>query len=209
VTPNLPKAISIVFKQKTVTDSGLSKAVPVGLMGILLAAMLAADMSSTSSYMLTWGSVIYNDLLAPFRKTQWSEKRGILWNRVIVTLIGVFLLFFGLWYPLKGDVWTYLGITGTIYLSSMSTLLIACCYWKPANNWGAAGAIFFGAFSPMVFLVIEQVPATAAVAEMIGPYYSGIAAYLLAGVAMIVGSLLKPTDTNRKPEPSALTRGES
>ena len=52
--------------------------VPVGLMGLLIAAMLAADMSTDSSYMLTWGSVIYNDILAPFRKHRWSEKRGLL-----------------------------------------------------------------------------------------------------------------------------------
>ena len=77
--------------------------VPVGLMGILVAAMLAADMSTDSSYMLTWGSVIYNDILAPFRKTKWSEKKGILWNRFIVALIGLFLLFWGLWYRLEGN----------------------------------------------------------------------------------------------------------
>jgi SSS family solute:Na+ symporter len=116
----------------------LSQFVPVGLMGLLLAAMLAADMSSTSSYMITWGSVIYNDILAPFRKTRWSDKRGLFWNRTIVALIGVFLLFYGLWYPLKGDVYAYLLVTGTIYLASISTLLVACCYWKRANNWGAA-----------------------------------------------------------------------
>jgi solute:Na+ symporter, SSS family len=171
----------------------LSSAVPVGLMGLLLAAMLAADMSSTSSYMITWGSVIYNDLIAPFKKTVWSEKKGIFWNRMIVSLIGIFLLFYGLWYPLKGDVWTYLGITGTIYLSSMSSLLIACCYWKRANSWGAAGAIAFGAIVPVLYLILEQVPATSVFAKnVIGPYYSGIAAYVLAALAMVIGSLLKP-----------------
>ena len=104
-------------------------------MGLLLAAMLAADMSCTSSYMLTWGSVIYNDILAPFRKTKWSEKRGLFWNRVIVTLIGIFLLVFGLLYQLQGDAWSYLLVTGTIYFASLSTMLIACCYWKRANSW--------------------------------------------------------------------------
>lgn len=166
--------------------------VPVGLMGLVIAAMLAADMSTDSSYMLTWGSVIYNDIMAPFRKTVWSDKKGILWNRFIVAFIGIFLLFYGLWYPLKGDLWTYLGITGTIYLSSMSVLLIACCYWKRANNWGAGAAIFFGALIPVGFLIIQQVPATQVWAEKIGPYYSGIAAYILTGLAMVIGSLLKP-----------------
>jgi len=172
----------------------LSTFVPMGLMGVLIAAMLAADMSTDSAYMLTWGGVIYNDILAPFRKTAWSEKRGVLWNRMIVAVIGVFLLFWGLWYPLKGDLWTYLGVTGTIYMSSMSVLLISCCYWKRANSWGAAGAIIFGAAFPVSFLVLEQLPATADFAKSIGPYYSGIAAYIVAALAMVILSYLKPAN---------------
>ncbi len=170
----------------------LSSAVPPGLMGILIAAMLAADMSTDSSYMLTWCSVIYNDIMAPFRKRPWSEKKGLFWNRTIIALIGVFLLLYGLWYPLKGDLWTYLGVTGTIYLASISILLIACCYWNRANSWGAAASIFISAVIPITYLVMEQLPSTAEVAKTIGPYYSGIATYLLSGAAMVVGSLLKP-----------------
>ena len=181
----------------------LSMTVPVGLMGLLIAAMLAADMSTDSSYMLTWSSVIYNDILAPFRKTQWSDKRGLRWNRSIVALIGIFLLVYGLWYPLEGDIWTYLTITGTIYLSSMSTLLIACCYWKRANSWGAAAAILAGAGFPIAFLVLEQLPATKVWAkETIGPNYSGIAAYVCAALAMVIGSLLKPKARVSSPESS-------
>ena len=173
----------------------LSTFVPMGLMGLLVAAMLAADMSTDSSYMLAWGSVIYNDIMGPFRKTRWSEQRGILVNRMIIALIGVFLFFFGLWYELPGDVWTYLGITGTIYLSSMSVLLIACCYWKRANSWGAGSAIIIGAMIPVVFLVMEKmkIPATEAFfAQAKAPYYTGIASYVGAAVAMVIGSLIKP-----------------
>ena len=182
--------------------SFLSTFVPIGLMGLLIAAMLAAEMSSNSSYMLTWASVIYNDLLAPIHKNLWPEKRGLRWNRAIVALIGLFLLFYGLWYPLKGDLWTYLGVTGTIYLSSISVLLIACCYWPRANRWGAAAAIFFGAVIPVAYLVLEQVPATQGFAKWVGPYFSGIAAYVFAGLGMIVGSYLKPNESDSKAVPS-------
>ncbi len=170
----------------------LATAVPAGLMGILVAAMLAADMSTDSSYMLTWCSVIYNDILAPFRKQPWSQRKGLFWNRTIIAIIGIFLLLYGLWYPLKGDLWTYLGVTGTIYLASISVLLIACCYWRRANSWGAAASIIVSAAIPATYLVMEQLPATAALAKSIGPYYSGIATYLLSAAAMVVGSLLKP-----------------
>ncbi|MCC6510829.1 MAG: sodium:solute symporter family protein, partial [Pirellulaceae bacterium] len=107
----------------------LSTFLPIGVMGFLVAAMLAADMSTDSSYMLGWGSVIYNDILAPFRRGPWPDRRAILWNRWIVALIGVYLFVFGLLYQLEGDVWSFILLTGSIYLSSISVLLIACCYW--------------------------------------------------------------------------------
>ena len=174
----------------------LAIAVPSGLMGILIAAMLAADMSTDSSYMLSWGSVIYNDIMAPFHKGKWTEKKGLLINRFIVALIGVFLLFYGLWYKTEGGLWDYLTVTGTIYLASISVLLIAGCYWKPANSWGAAAAIFVGAAIPITYLVMQKSEGMKEMAKSIGPNYSVIAAFVGAALAMIIGSFLKPKSQN-------------
>jgi SSS family solute:Na+ symporter len=171
----------------------LSTFVPPVVMGIVVAAMLAADMSTDASYMLTWGGVIYNDIMRPFRKAEWPQKKGLVWNRSIVAMIGVFLLLYGLWYPLRGDLWTYLTVTGSIYLSSISVLLIACSYWKRANNWGATSAITLGAIMPVSYLVLEQIPETAPFARgAIGPYVWGILSYAAAALAMVAGTLLKP-----------------
>ena len=164
---------------------------PVGVVGLLIASMLAADMSTQASYIIGWASVIYNDILSLFRKGTWSEKKQIFWNRSLVAIIGVFLLFYGLWYPLKGDLWTYMAVTGTIYSVSISTLLIAGCYWDKANNWGAFAAIATGAIIPISFLVLEQIPATAALAKEIGPYKSGLSSFVLTALSMVVFSKLK------------------
>ncbi|MDH3651043.1 MAG: sodium:solute symporter family protein, partial [Saprospiraceae bacterium] len=169
----------------------IAAVVPVGLLGLVVAAMLAADMSTNSSYLLAWSSVIYNDILEPFHKNKWSQKKGLRTNRILVTCIGIFLLVYGLWFPLKGDLWVYLQITGTIYLASMSVILIAGCYWKAANDWGAIASIITGGMIPITFLVMQQMDRTQELATAIGPYKSGIAAYVLTGVAMVVGSRLK------------------
>jgi SSS family solute:Na+ symporter len=220
VEPSIVQKIGIQFGEKDGSLFAmpylLSQIVPAGMMGILVAAMLAADMSTDSSYMLTWGSVIYNDILAPFRKIAWSEKKGILWNRCIVALIGVFLLIWGLWYKLEGNLWEYLQTTGTIYLASMSIMLIACCYWKPANNWGAIAAIVVGAVLPVLALALDkiiEVPVLDAAGQAlvkdskpvtegwtthhIGAHFVNIITYAAVVVAMVVGSLLKP-----KPRPA-------
>jgi SSS family solute:Na+ symporter len=74
----------------------------------------------------------------------------------------------------------------------MSVLLIACCYWKRANNWGAIGGIFLGAAVPITQLTLEKLPATAAFAASIGKDIAGISAFVAAALGMIIGSLLKP-----------------
>ena len=170
----------------------LSGFLPIGLMGLLIAAMLAADMSTDASYMLSWGSVIYNDILAPFRKRPWSDAKAILWNRCIIALIGVYLFVFGLMYEVQGNIWSYLALTGSIYLSSMSVLLIACCYWKRANNWGALCSIVLGALVPILHLTCEKVPSLMHFVTHITKDHAGIAAFVASAVGMIAGSLLKP-----------------
>lgn len=170
----------------------LKVVLPTGILGLLIAAMLAADMSTNSSYMLAWSSIIFNDVLRPFKWINREGKSGLRLNRMLIALIGVFLLLYGLWYPLKGDLWVYLQLTGTVYLSSMSVLLISACYWKRANARGAIAAIVVGAIVPVGYLVAQQVEAAQAMASFIGPYWSGISTYLLAAIAMVLGSLSKP-----------------
>ena len=153
--------------------------------------MLAADMSTDSSYLLGWASVIYNDILVIFHKNSWEEKKAIFVNRLLVALIGIFLLLYGLWYPLKSDLWVYMTLTATIYSVSVSTLLIAACYWKKANDWGAYASIIVGAIIPISFLIAQQVDPLKPIAKAIGPYYSGISAFVFAWIAMIAGSYMK------------------
>jgi len=186
-------------------------------MGLLVAAMLAADMSTDSSYMLTWGSVIYNDILAPFRKVAWSEKKSLLWNRCIIALIGIFLLIWKLWYKLEGNLWEYLQTTGTIYLASMTVLLVACCYWKRANNWGAIAAIVVGATLPVLALSLDlfvKVPALDSAghslfkdgkavtegwaAHNLGSHFVNIGTFGTVALAMVIGSLLKLRPARRE-----------
>lgn len=191
VTPAAPALAKSTLEAMPVY---LSMVVPIGLMGLLVAAMLAADMSTDSSYMITWAAVIYNDIMAPFRKGPTSEATGILINRMIVAVIGVFLFFYGLFYKLEGGLWDYLTTTGTVYLSSMSVLLIACCYWKGANSWGATAAIVIGAVFPISYLVLEKQIGK----EVLEQSYhftqdrSKIAAFVLSGVFMVVFSMIRP-----------------
>jgi SSS family solute:Na+ symporter len=137
------------------TPAYLGLLLPTGFIGLLLAAALAAEMSTDSGYLLTWATVIYNDLLMPCIKKPLSEKARLLITRSLVLGIGVFLLGYGLWYKMPGNAWDYLAVTGNIYLASVFTLLVAALYWERGTATGAYAALVLGAVGPITFLVVN------------------------------------------------------
>ncbi len=92
----------------------LGKIIPAGFIGILVAGLIAAFMSTHDSYFMAWASVISRDIISPFKKGTISDKQEILNARITIVLIGLFLLIWGLWYELTESVWTYMAITGNI-----------------------------------------------------------------------------------------------
>jgi SSS family solute:Na+ symporter len=152
--------------------------------------MLAAEMSTDSGYLLTWATVIYNDLIMPCVKRPVSARARLLITRGLVLAIGVFLLFYGLWYQLPGNAWDYLAVTGNIYLASVFTLLVAGLYWPRANATGALAALVLGAIGPLTFLIVNAIVDQA---HQIRPEVAGAASFALAFLGMILGSLLSST----------------
>ncbi len=167
---------------------------PTGILGLVVAGMLAAEMSTDSAYLLTWASVIYNDITRPLIKRPLRPTTEIWITRSLVIALGVFLVFFGLLYPLKGAAWDYLAITGNIYLASILTLLVAALYFPKASTGGAFTALVCGAAGPITFLALGLIFKDFA----LPPWVPGIGAFALAALGMIVGSILWPNRTVAK-----------
>jgi SSS family solute:Na+ symporter len=67
--------------------------------------------------------------------------------RIFIFLIGIFLLVWSLWYPLKQDLWDYMAVSGSIYFIGAFVLLLGGLYWKRAGTVGAYAALACGTLS--------------------------------------------------------------
>lgn len=197
---------------KTAMPTYLAAILPRGAAGLLMGGMLAALMSTHSSYLLAWSGVITEDLITPIGR--WlgltMADRTRLWiTRSFILLLGAYLIVFGLWFEVRQTVWGYLALTGTMYFAGAATLLAFGLYWKRANVGGALAGLICGAFAPLVSIILHMAALAFAraaagagtepggIAEMIinadkglTEAWVGLVSYPLAIAGMIVGSRL-------------------
>ena len=178
----------------------LSQILPAGFIGIISAGMLAAFMSTHDSYLLCWSSVLTQDVVAPWFKQDLSSKTRLLLTRIFIVAIGLFILVWGLWYPLGQDLWDYMAISGAIYSIGGFALLAFGLYWKRASRVGAYLALLTGFLAIIGLGRVQQLcdPLLAPIKRLFGVEGNvssaviGLIVLGLAIVLMVLGSLLFP-----------------
>ena len=157
----------------------LATILPSGVLGLVVAGMLAATMSVNSSYLLGWSAIIAQDIILPWRRRPLSSLQQVMLNRGANLFVSLFVMVYGLWYTLPGPTYFYLNITATIYLSGTLVAVIAGLFWNRASTLGGYLAMAGGAIATIGFFFFKT-PAS----------YAGAGAFALAGAGMVVGSLL-------------------
>lgn len=173
----------------------IAKVLPSGLLGLIVAGMFAAFMSTHDSYLLSWSSVITQDIVAPIKKDKLSDKTRLLITRISIVCIGLFLLMWGLWFEAPVSLWNYMAVTGTIYLAGAFTVIVAGLYWKKASTTGATIALYAG-----LIAILGIGPWTRGdnVPFYLTDKFIGLMTFVIAFLGMVIGSLLFPD--KQKPE---------
>lgn len=173
----------------------IAKVLPSGLLGLIAAGMFAAFMSTHDSYLLSWSSVITQDIVAPIKKDKLSDKTRLLITRISIVCIGLFLLMWGLWFEAPVSLWNYMAVTGTIYLAGAFTVVVAGLYWKKASTTGATIALYAG-----LIAILGIGPWTRGdnVPFYLTDKFIGLMTFVIAFLGMVIGSLLFPD--KQKPE---------
>jgi len=179
----------------------LSQILPVGIIGLIGAGMLAAFMSTHDSYLLCWSSVLTQDVVAPCTGERVSTRARIWLTRVFIAVIGVFLLVWSLWYPLGQDLWDYMAVTGAVYFTGAFALLLFGIYWRRASAVGAYLALLAGFAAVLGLAPVRDAVKLDRLGGAIGVELTseviGLSVVGSCLVLMVVGSLLFPDRQNR------------
>jgi SSS family solute:Na+ symporter len=117
--------------------------VPIGLNGLIIAALLAAVMSSADTCLLTTSTIVAADIINPIFKSTINEKALLMITRIGVLVIGVISLFIAL--KLKGII-TSLLLGYTVYTGGLVIPVLFGFYAKnlKLNTTGVIAAVVGG-----------------------------------------------------------------
>jgi SSS family solute:Na+ symporter len=154
-----------------------TETLPVGITGLVLAAALAAVMSTASAGLLASSTILANDVYAGFIAR--DDHNKVLVNRVSTLLVGIVVLVISL---IVSDVVGALTVAYDLLSGALFVPIVGALFWRRATAAGALASMAAGSAVVVIFMVVDGLFANT-------PIIWGILASL---VAFVVVSLLTP-----------------
>ncbi|MCU1723918.1 sodium:solute symporter [Pseudomonas sp. 5P_5.1_Bac1] len=158
----------------------VKSALPDGIRGLVIAAALAAMMSTASAGLLAASTVLTEDLLPRLRG---GKQSSLSINRLFTLLTGLAVLAIAL---VVEDVISALTLAYNLLVGGMLVPLIGAIYWKRATTRGAITSMALGFVTALVFMIKDGMDANT-------PIYYSLA---IALVSFVVVSLMSRSEVN-------------
>ncbi|UJP09327.1 sodium/proline symporter PutP [Microbacterium sp. KUDC0406] len=143
--------------------------------GLVLAAVLAAIMSTVSSQLVVCSSALVEDLYKVFKKTPPAQKRLVLMGRMAVLVVAIIAILLAI---TPND--TVLGLVSFAWAgfgAAFGPIILLSLFWRRLTNWGALAGMFVGAATVFIWKALNT------------GLYELLPAFVLAFVAAVVVSL--------------------
>lgn len=153
--------------------------------GFLLAAILAAIMSTISSQLLVTSSALTQDFYKSFLHKDASDKTQVMMGRISVLIVAVVAAALS-WVPRD----TILGLVGNAWAgfgAAFGPLIVLSLYWQRMTMWGALAGMLVGAATVLIWIYL---PFEIFGNTLAGHIYEIVPGVLLSTLAIVVVSRL-------------------
>ena len=121
--------------------------------GFMLAAILAAIMSTISSQLLVTASALVEDLYRTFRPTALSEKGGVLLGRAAVLLVSVIAA--AMAWEQNDTILALVAFAWAGFGAAFGPTVLLSLYWRRLSSWGALAGMIVGAATVGIWGTLE------------------------------------------------------
>ncbi|HAU39161.1 MAG TPA: hypothetical protein DCX07_15780 [Phycisphaerales bacterium] len=117
---------------------------PIGVTGAFYALMVFLMVSTDTTYLHSWGSILVQDVVLPFRKKPFTPRQQIWLLRLSIAAVAVFAFFFSFFFSQVQYILMFFSLTGAIYMGGAGAVILGGLYWKRGTAAGAWSAMIVG-----------------------------------------------------------------
>ena len=143
VDPAASQTFATIFGQMRI-PLALRYILPIGIIGIFAFLCIFQMVSCDSSYLLSWSSILVQDVVLPFRKKPFTPKEQILLFRIMIAAVASFAFCFSYFFGQIDYILMYFAITGAIWLGGSGICIVGGLYWKRGTTAGAWTGLITG-----------------------------------------------------------------
>jgi solute:Na+ symporter, SSS family len=157
IRPALATAETDAVRSQLQAPLVLQQLLPRGLLGIFAALMLAASITTFDTYLHSWGSILVQDVIIPWRGRP-LRTRAHLWAlRLAILFVAVFIFGFSLIFRQTQYIFLFFAVTGAIFAGGSGAVIIGGLYWKRGTAAAAWAAMITGSAVAVGGIVIHQI----------------------------------------------------
>ena len=117
---------------------------PIGVTGVLCAIAIFLMISTDTTYLHSWGSIIIQDVVLPLRGRPFTPRQQLLLLRISITAVAVFAFVFSSIFAQVDFIMMFFSITGAIWLGGAGSCIVFGLYWKRGTAAGAWSSLIAG-----------------------------------------------------------------
>lgn len=129
---------------------------PVGVIGVFCALCVFLLISTDTTYMHSWGSIIVQDIILPVRGRAFTAKQQLKLLRLIIAGVAVFAFFFSLFFAQVDYILMFFAITGAIWLGGAGPCIVGGLYWRRGTSQGAFAALTSGSLLAVGGIIAQK-----------------------------------------------------
>ncbi len=148
------QVFSTVYTQMRV-GATLRHVLPTGLAGLFCALALFMMLTTDTTYLHGWASVIVQDVLLPLRRREWTPRGQIRRLRAAIIAVAAFAFFFSLFFGQVDYILMFFAVTGALWMASGPVVTLGL-YWKRGTTAGAFAAMAFGVSAALAAILAQK-----------------------------------------------------
>jgi len=153
--------------------------------GFLLAAILAAIMSTISSQLLVTSSSLTGDIYKAFLNQQASQEKLVLVGRISVLVVALLAIFLA--YDRESSILSLVSNAWAGFGAAFGPVVILSLYWSRMTKQGALAGIISGAATVLLWIYL---PVTVNGQSLSSLMYEIVPGFIIASIAIVVVSYL-------------------